>query len=121
MINWVMKKYGNTKPVVIDGALFVLIAMSGALEAILTSKEVYDYMFPWIVWYLKMGLAVFIAGAMALKTFRDKSYSEHRDSVNAQVALNLPDGKQTITEQKTTIVETKPTNETTPKVINPSV
>lgn len=121
MINWVMKKYGNTKPVVIDGYLFVTIAMAASMEAILTSKEVYDYMWPWIVFYLKMILAMYIAGAMALKTFRDKAYSQHRESEDAKASLALPDSKQTITEQKTTIVETKPTNETTPKVINPAV
>lgn len=100
MINWVMKRYGNMKPVVIDGWLFVLIAMAASMEAILTSKEVYEYMWPWLVFYLKMGLAVFIAGAMALKTFRDKSYSQHRDVEDAKAALASPDGSQTITQQQ---------------------
>lgn len=116
MINYIIKTYGGLKPVVIDGWLFVLIAMGGSLEAILTSKEVYEYMVPWLVFYLKMGLAVFIAGAMALKTFRDKSYSQHREALDAKATLNLPDRVQTITQQQTTKVETKP-NETIP--VNP--
>lgn len=114
MINWIMKRYGKVKPVVLDGFLYVVMAMGGALEAILTSKEVYDYMLPWIVFYMKMGLATFIAGAGALKMYRSKQYSEHRDEEDAKEVLNLTDGKQTITQQQTTEIKT---NE---KVIDPT-
>lgn len=118
MINWIMKKYGNVKPVVIDGFLYVIIAMGGSVEISLTSDDCYKYMNAYVIWYSKVLVAVFIAGATALKMYRSTSYKEHRDAVDAKDSLNIPDSKQTITQQQTTTVETK-TNETE-KTISPN-
>lgn len=117
MINYIIKTYGGLKPVVIDGFLYVVIAVCGFAEATLTSDDVYKYMIPWMVFYSKWIIGMVGAGATALKMFRSTSYSEHQDAKKAAASLNLPDRVQTITQQQTTKVETKP-NETIP--VNPA-
>lgn len=117
---WAYDKVGGIKPVVIDGGLYVIIALCAYAETTLKGDDSYKYMAAWLVWYSKGVFGFIGAGALALKMFRDKSYANHREATDAKEALNLPDSKQTITEQKTTIVETKPTNEKT-ETINPTV
>lgn len=113
-----MKTYGGLKPVVIDGFLYVVIAVCGFAEATLTSDDVYKYMNPFLVFYTKWIVGMIGAGATALKMFRSTSYSEHQDAKKAEASKNLPDSVQTITQKQTTTVETKP-NETNEKIINP--
>lgn len=101
-----MKHYGKTKPVVIDGFLYIVIAVCGIVTAVLTSKEVYEYMNPYVVFYGKFINEIVGGAAAALKMYRSTSYSEHRDLENAKEALNLPSGSQTtkveITNEKIT-------------------
>lgn len=116
MINYIIKTYGGLKPVVIDGFLYVVIAVCGFAEATLTSDDVYKYMNPFLVFYTKWMVGMLGAGATALKMFRNTSYSEHQDAKKAAASLNLPNGVQTITQQQTTKVESQ-SNET--KLVNP--
>lgn len=107
MIIWLVNKYSTVKPVVIDGILYVLIAMGGSFEAVLTSDDVYKYILPWIVFYLKLITAVFIAGVTALKMFRSTSYGDH---IAAKKAVsNLQTGNTTtITKADVTPVQPDP-------------
>lgn len=119
MINWVIKRYGNMKSVVIDGFLYVVIAVCGFAEATLTSDDIFKYMNPYCVFYSKWIMGMIGAGATALKMFRSTSYSEHQDAKKAAANAQLPDQTQVITQQQTTKVETK-ANETNEKIINPT-
>lgn len=92
MLNWIVKKYGNMKPVVIDGFLYVVIAVCGTITAIMTSDEIYKYMNPYCVFYFKGLNEILCAAATALKMYRSTSYSEHQAEVKA---AQLPDKQQT--------------------------
>lgn len=116
MINYIIKTYGGLKPVVIDGFLYVVIAVCGTVTAILTQDDAYKYVNPYVLYIGKSVFEVLGAATTALKMFRSTSYGDHRTSVDAKAALNLPDKTQTITQQQTTKVETK-SNEKTP--VNP--
>ncbi len=105
---WAYDKVGNIKPVVIDGFLYIVIAVCGIITAVLTSKEVYEYMNPYFVFYGKFINEIIGGAAAALKMYRSTSYSDHRASVDAKAALTMPDSQQTITQQQTTTVETVP-------------
>ncbi len=117
--SWAYDKVGQIKPVVIDGFLYVVIAICGTITAILTSDEVYKYMNPYFVFYFKGTNEILAAGATALKMYRSTSYSDHRARVDAKASLELTDSTQVITQQQTTKVETKP-NETIQTIINPA-
>lgn len=111
MINFIIKHYGGLKPVVIDGFLYVIIAVCGFAEATLTSDDVFKYMNPYLVFYIKWIVGMLGAGATALKMFRSTSYSEHQDAKKAEAIKNLTNGTQVVTQQQTTKIET--TNEKT--------
>lgn len=100
MITWLVNKYGNMKPVVLDGALYVIIAVCGTITAILTSEEVYKYMNPYFVFYFKVINEIFTAAATALKMYRSTSYADHAAEKKAKA--NLQTGNtEIITKQPT--------------------
>lgn len=76
LIKWAVELLA-VPPVVIDGALYVFIAVFGAIQAILTSDECYKYMNPYAIFYAKAFAGVGLAAAGALKMFRSNTYSEH--------------------------------------------
>lgn len=119
MINWVIKRYGDMKPVVIDGFLYVVIAICGTVLAVFTQEDAYKYVNPYILYWGKLLVEVVGSAATALKMFRSTSYSEHQDAKKAAENAQLPDQTQVITQQQTTKVETK-SNETNEKIINPT-
>jgi hypothetical protein len=112
MLTWIVNKYGNMKPVVIDGFLYVVIAMAASVEVNLTSDDCYKYMNPYVIWYAKMLVAVFAAGVTALKMFRSTSYSEHQAEKKAKSDLQNGNSNTTVmTKQETQqIVTNEKTN-----------
>lgn len=110
-----MKRYGNMPPVVLDGFLFVLIAICTYDEALLRSDDVYKYLNAYVVFYAKVIVGSLGAGALALKMFRSREYSDHQDAKKAAADAALPNG--TTVQQQTTKVET--TNEKTSSSSNP--
>jgi hypothetical protein len=102
MLTWIVNKYGNMKPVVIDGFLYVVIAVCGTITAIMTSDEVYKYMNPYMVFYFKATNEIFCAAATALKMYRSTSYSEHQAEKKAKNDLMNGNSNTTvITKQET--------------------
>lgn len=105
----------KVKPVVIDGALAVIIGVLDCVLASMSNEEAYKYWNPYALYYTKFVLAPMCAGFVTLNFFRSKSYSDHRKEQDVKKAL--AEGNSTITTQ---ITETK-TNETqtTPPSVNP--
>lgn len=105
MLTWIVNKYGNTKPVVIDGFLYVVIAVCGTITAIMTSDEVYKYMNPYVVFYVKGVNEILCAASTALKMYRSTSYSEHQAEKKAKSDLQA--GNTTVIT-KTQVTNTTP-------------
>ena len=83
------------KPVHIDGALYVAIAVFLAVQSYFTSEEAYKYVNPYAIFWIKGICAVVGAGAGALKMFRSRTYSDHVDAQkpplpNPTDGTNLP-------------------------------
>ena len=78
MLTWIVNKYGNMKPVVIDGFLYVVIAVCGTITAIMN---------PYVVFYMKAVNEILCAAATALKMYRSTSYSEHQAEKKAKTDL----------------------------------
>ena len=63
------------RPVHVDGALYVIIAVAGSCVASMTTDEAVKFISPlWIFW-VKFFFEAVGAGALALKTSRSLSYS----------------------------------------------
>lgn len=84
----------NMTPVKLDGLLYVLIAVCGFAEATLTSDDIYKYMNPYFVFYVKWGIGMIGAGATALKMFRSTTYSDH--VIAKKAANDLQTGNTTL-------------------------
>ncbi len=88
MLRWIQERASGIKPVIIDGFLYVVIAMSGSLEVALTSDDAYKYLNPYFIYFAKNINAVILAGITALKMYRSTSYSEHQEEKKAAKALS---------------------------------
>lgn len=88
------------KPVVIDGLLYVCIALFLAMEATFSSDDVYKYVNAHFIFWAKALVGWMGAAAGALKMFRSTTYSDHlanekttKTIVGAEVAPTIPGSK----------------------------
>jgi hypothetical protein len=63
--------------VLIDGTLYVLIAVFGVMQAMFTSDEAYKYVNPHILFWGKAIVGIAASAVGALKMFRSTTYAEH--------------------------------------------
>lgn len=96
--------YSGIKPVYIDGLLYVLIALFGAMEATFNSDDAYKYMNVYFMYYAKQVTIWALAIVSALKMFRSTEYGEHVAKKEAE-ASNV----QTTMTQNTEIKQTQST------------
>ena len=73
--NW--RELTTVKPVFLDGGLWVIIAMGQAAQARLGSEDVYKYVEPHMLYWLKTGVEIVTQGATGLKMFRSTAYGKH--------------------------------------------
>lgn len=76
-IKYLIPETAKLKPVHIDGALYVLIALFGAVSGIFSSDDAYKYVNPYVIFWLKAAVEIALAGVGSLKMFRSTSYAEH--------------------------------------------
>jgi len=67
------------RPVTVDGALYVFIALFGAMITTFNSDDAYKYMNPHFKYWAQSIAGWGLAIVSALKMFRSTSYSEHLD------------------------------------------
>ena len=72
-INWILA----IPAVVIDGGLYVTVAMILAMQTTFTSEEAYKYVAPYTLFWIKATLGTVGSGLAALKMFRSSSYADH--------------------------------------------
>jgi len=97
--------YSGVKPVMVDGMLYVLIALFGAMEAIFNADDAYKYFNPYVLYFSKCTVVCALSVVSALKMFRSTSYGDHLASKASSEALATGN-----TQTSTTQTETK-TNE----------
>lgn len=82
MIRALSSYFSSVPPVFIDGLLYCLIALFGAMIATFGAEEAPKYVNPnWLYW-IKESSKWSLALATAIKMFRDTSYSDHRAKKN---------------------------------------
>ncbi len=77
MIRSAIQKLASIPAVFIDGSLYVLIALFGALSAAFSTDEAAKYLHPEHLFWLRTICNVNAAWLLALKMFRSTSYSQH--------------------------------------------
>lgn len=81
MYHRIQAYFAGIQPVWIDGTLYVLLALFGAVELTFNGDDIYKY---WLnvkaIYWIKHSLGWIIAGITAVKMFRDKSYADHLKS-----------------------------------------
>lgn len=88
-LNWLLN---GITPAQVDGLLYIAIAVSSANMAVLTSDEVWKYMHPGVVFYMKWVNVLFNAMVTALKMFRSTSYGEQlAEKAKQEVKQNQPE------------------------------
>ena len=112
--------YSGVKPVMVDGLLYVLIALFGAMEALLNEDDSYKYNNPYFLYWSKFVIICLLSIVSALKMFRSTSYSDHLATKQA-----VESNQQIKTEQTTKQVITQEspvtTNENKPNSILPTL
>ena len=88
MLLKIQKYFETVKPVTVDGTIAVLVAMLIALQTYLSNDDIYKYMAPMLIFYLKMIIGTIAAGLTALQYFRSKAYAEHREQKDKQNEKN---------------------------------
>lgn len=81
-------------PVMVDGTLYVCIAMFLAIQSYFTTEEAYKYVNAYAIFWIKGICATLGAGAGALKMFRSRTYSDHMDALNP--SLQPPSGEASL-------------------------
>ena len=79
MLLKIQKYFENVKPVTVDGSLYVLIALFGAMSATFSSDDSYKYVNAYFKFWAQHIILWALAAVSALKMFRSTSYSEHLD------------------------------------------
>lgn len=80
MLLWIQQYCSKVKPVIIDGALYILIAVFGAIEGIINQDDAYKYWNVNTLYWTKFLVIVALAATGALKMFRSTTYSEHLET-----------------------------------------
>jgi len=65
-------------PVVVDGTLYLLVAVLGWQMGMLSSDDASKYVSPQVLFWMKFSLGGISAGLLALKMFRSNSYSDSK-------------------------------------------
>lgn len=73
-INWLA---GTITAAQLDGALYISIAVCGAVQTFFSSDEAYKYINPYILFYIKCSAGIILAAVGALKMFRSTTYADH--------------------------------------------
>jgi len=78
MIKAIQTYFAGIAPAYIDGALYVMIAVFGAIMTAFSSDESAKYVDPvWLFW-IRTITGVASAGLLALKMFRSTTFADHK-------------------------------------------
>lgn len=77
MLLRIQKYFTGIKPVTIDGALYVLLAIFGFMQVFITQDDAYKYWNIYMLYYTKFLTGMLLAAVTALKGFRSTEYGKH--------------------------------------------
>lgn len=103
MYHRIQAYFAGIKPVWIDGTLYVLLALFGAVELTLNNDDIYKYVtHVSLVYWGKNAVAWTLAVVTAVKMFRSTTYADHVADKEAAKALTLQ------TQPKTNEIQNPP-------------
>ncbi len=84
-----------SQPVFLDGALWVAIGVSGALQITFKSDSVYKYVDPTVVFWIQVALDMVFSSATSLKMYRSTAYAKHLQDNPTPPMTDKPPGPLT--------------------------
>lgn len=82
MIRGMSNYFGQVSPVFLDGFLYMLIAVFGAVQGHLSLDDASKWVNPQVLFWLKGGVLVCLTSVTAIKMYRSTSFAEHRAKKN---------------------------------------
>jgi hypothetical protein len=82
---------GTITPAQLDGALYIMIAVCGAVQTFFSSDEAYKYINAYLLFYIKCSAGIVLAGVGALKMFRSTTYSDHLKDKKIAEVIKTPE------------------------------
>lgn len=82
MIQRLFNYFGQVPPVFLDGFLYTLIAVFGALQGHLSLDDAAKWISPQILFWLKGIVVVCLTSVTSIKMYRSTSFAEHRAKKN---------------------------------------
>lgn len=108
MYHRIQAYFAGIKPVWIDGTLYVLLALFGAVELTLNNDDIYKYVTDVrLVYWGKNIFAWLLAVTTAIKMFRSTSYADHVNDKAVEKALTDGPSTKTITSTESKTNEVK--------------
>ena len=78
MIRSVATYLASVPPVFTDGLLYALVAMLAFLQTQLGTDDAAKFVSPTTLWWSKLTVGTFGAGALAIKLFRSTAFADHQ-------------------------------------------
>lgn len=82
MIRALSSYFGQVSPVFLDGLLYMLIAVFGALQGHLSLDDAAKWVNPQLLFWLKGTVLLCLTSVTAIKMFRSTSFAEHQRKKN---------------------------------------
>lgn len=87
MIKKFFNYFAGIKPVWIDGSIYVMMAVTSANAAMLSSDNAAKYISAQVLFYMLWGNLVVDGGLLALKMFRSTAFADHKQQVKDETAF----------------------------------
>jgi len=84
MIRSAQLYFSSLPSVFLDGLIYVLIAIFGFNQSVLSSDEAIKFIAPWLLFMLKWLNGGAAAGLLAMKLFRSTAFAEHQQKKEAE-------------------------------------
>lgn len=87
MIRRLSNYFGQVPPVFLDGLLYMLIAVFGAVQGYLSLDDSAKWVDPQILFWLKGVVIVCLTSVTAIKMFRSTAFAEHQRKKNGDTTI----------------------------------
>lgn len=82
MIRALSNYFGQVSPVFLDGFLYMLIAVFGAVQGYLSLDDAAKWINPQVLFWLKGIVVVCLTSVTSVKMYRSTSFAEHQRKKN---------------------------------------
>lgn len=86
MILWTYRYLAQIPPMWLDGLLYLALAVLTQMQNDFSADDVLLYVGPVLLFWLKKSIGWAVAGALAVKLYRSRSFADHQDAKKSAAA-----------------------------------